>query len=250
MSLGKNEVMRQSRVYTSQPLLAADSVELTGSQSHYLTRVLRLSEGDSITLFNGDGRDYSGVISEIQRHRLLVRLDDNRVPGNESLLQITLVQAISRGDRMDYCLQKATELGVACIQPVTSSRIEVRLKETRLAKRLAHWQGVVVSACEQCGRAVVPDVKTPLSLSQWLATVDKSRLLVLDPAAENSLSSFAVKGDAISILVGPEGGFSVEEMEQLRSTGVKAVSLGPRVLRTETAGPTAIAVLQAIAGDL
>ncbi len=242
--------MRQSRVYTSQSMSLADQVELVGSTSHYLTRVLRLAKGDPVTLFNGDGWDYSGEVCEIQGQRILVNLLDSKVPGNESPLKITLVQAISRGERMDYSLQKATELGVFCIQPVTSRRVEVRLDNARQAKRLAHWQRLVISACEQSGRAVVPNVNAPLSLDEWLADKAATPRLVLDPLAKITISSFSVIGDAISILIGPEGGFTDEEMEQAQASGLTAVSLGPRVLRTETAGPVAISVLQASAGDL
>ena len=148
--------MRQSRIYTSQTLLPADSIELEGKASHYLTRVLRLSEGDSLTLLNGDGRDYSAEISGVRNKLVQVRLLESKKPGNESPLKINLVQAICRGERMDYVLQKATELGVFSIQPLKSQRVEVRLDETRQAKRMAHWQGVVISACEQSGRALVP----------------------------------------------------------------------------------------------
>ena len=242
--------VRQSRVYTAQSLDSVNSIELTGSSSHYLTRVLRLSKGAPIILFNGDGRDYSGEICEIQRQSVLVRLTDSQVAGNESVLKITLVQAVSRGERMDHSLQKATELGVVCIQPVLSSRVGIRLKEDRMAKRMAHWQGVVVSACEQSGRAVIPEVKKPLTLVQWLAVVDELPRLVLDPSADNKLSSISMTARAVSILVGPEGGLTAAEIEEASLSGVKKVSLGPRILRTETAGPAAIAVLQAIAGDL
>ena len=151
---------------------------------------------------------------------------------------------------MDYSLQKATELGVVCIQPLTSRRVEVRLDKKRQAKRLAHWQGVVISACEQCGRAVVPEVKAPLSLSEWLATADASQRLVLDPASELKISSLPITGNAVSVLVGPEGGLTCKELDDVRARGITAVSLGPRVLRTETAGSATIAVLQAGAGDL
>jgi 16S rRNA (uracil1498-N3)-methyltransferase len=242
--------VRQSRVYTAQSLDSVNSIELTGPTSHYLTRVLRLSKGAPIILFNGDGRDYSGEICEIQRQSVLVRLVDSQVAATESALNITLVQAISRGERMDYSLQKATELGVVCIQPILSSRVGVRLKEDRMAKRLVHWQGVVVSACEQSGRAVIPEVKKPLSMAQWLDVVDESPRLVLDPTADNTLSSISMTGNAVSLLVGPEGGLTAAEIEEVSLRGVKTVSLGPRILRTETAGPAAIAVLQAIAGDL
>ncbi|MGB5487130.1 MAG: 16S rRNA (uracil(1498)-N(3))-methyltransferase [Lysobacterales bacterium] len=241
--------MRRSRIYTSQPLLSADSVELQGAASHYLTRVLRLSKGDPLILFNGDGRDYSAEISEVQAKRVLTRLLDSTIPGNESPMKITLVQAICRGERMDYALQKATELGVFGIQPLISHRVEVRLDKARQAKRMKHWQRVVISACEQSGRAVVPEVKSPLSMFEWLAEADDSPRVVLDPFAENRLSGLSVEGDAISILVGPEGGFTQEEADAVRLSGLTAFSLGPRVLRTETAGPAAIAVLQAKTGE-
>ena len=240
--------MRQSRIYTSQALLPADSIELEGQASHYLTRVLRLSEGDSLTLFNGDGRDYSAEISGVRNKLVQVRLLESKNPGNESPLKINLVQAICRGERMDYVLQKATELGVFSIQPLKSQRVEVRLDETRQAKRMAHWQGVVISACEQSGRALVPEVKTPLSLHEWMTSTVESPRLILDPFAENRLSGLSIALDSISILVGPEGGFTDEEMAKAGANDITSVSLGPRVLRTETAGPAAIAVLQAKTG--
>ncbi len=241
--------MRQSRLYTSQALSSTGSVEMTGSASHYLTRVLRKSEGDQVTLFNGDGWNYSGEIYEVLHQSVFIKLVGRQFPNNESELKITLVQAISRGERMDYSLQKATELGVYRIQPLMCHRVEVRLDEKRKAKRLAHWQGVVVSASEQCGRATIPDVTEPLSLQEWLQSSSLGSRLILDPQAQTSLSSVAVINNAVSILVGPEGGFSDEEMELAVKNGVTAVSLGPRVLRTESAGPAAITILQTIAGD-
>lgn len=240
--------MRQSRIHTSQPLLPAERVELSGPAGHYIARVLRLSKGDPLILFNGDGRDYSAEIAEIQSQRVTVRIIGSTIPANESPLKITLVQAVCRGERMDYALQKATELGVFCIQPLVSQRVEVRLDETRQGKRLAHWQGVVISACEQSGRAVVPEVRNPLSMPQWLATADETLRLVLDPFSANRLADVSIGENSAAILVGPEGGFTVEEVDMARANGVMAVSLGPRVLRTETAGPAAIAVLQAKTG--
>jgi len=241
--------MRQSRIHTSQPLAVANSVELTGPASHYLARVLRLSKGDGVVLFNGDGTDYFAEISEIQSQRVLARITHSRFADNESPLKITLVQAVCRGERMDYVIQKAAELGVFCIQPLISQRVEVRLDAARQSKRMLHWQGVATSACEQSGRALVPEVNAPLSMAQWLNSDDESVRLVLDPLAENKLSGVSMRGDSISVLVGPEGGFTDEEIKALRAKGLIAVSLGPRVLRTETAGPAAIAVLQAKSGD-
>jgi len=242
--------MRQSRVYTPHRLSSSGTVELEGPVSHYLSRVLRLSAGDHIGLFNGDGKNYLGEISEIRRQSVLVRLSGSELADNESPLKITLVQAISRSERMDYSLQKATELGVFRIQPVISSRVEVRLDEKRAIKRLAHWRGVVVSACEQSGRATVPEVNASVSLEDWIPGDRELPNLVLDPLSATKMSSFSIPGDAVSLLVGPEGGFTLEEMDKLQSKGAMPVSFGPRVLRTETAGPAAIAVLQSMAGDL
>lgn len=240
---------RLARIYTPQVLTVGDTVELEGQASHYLVRVLRLSVGDSVTLFNGNGEDYSGGVREIQRQRVLVSLSGNTVPGTESALKITLVQAISRGERMDYTVQKAAELGVYAIQPLLTSRVEVRLDDKRQIKRLAHWRGVTIAACEQSGRAVVPHILQPISLGDWLAGEGDAQRLVLDPDATCKLSASTIAGDSISVLIGPEGGFSPDELDQVRQKGITAVSLGPRVLRTESAGPAAIAVLQVLAGD-
>lgn len=241
--------MRQSRIHTRQPLSPAGIVELEEKAGHYLTRVLRLSKGDAVILFNGDGKDYQAEITEARPQRVLVTILDARVPENESPVKITLVQAVCRGERMDYALQKATEMGVFCIQPLITRRVEVRLDAARQTKRMTHWQNVVISACEQSGRARVPEVRTPLSLPEWVAGADQSPRLILDPSSDNKLSGVSAGGASISIMIGPEGGFTEEEMELARRHGITAVSLGPRVLRTETAGPAAIAVLQSRLGD-
>ena len=241
--------MRRSRIHTPQTLLEMNRVELEGKAAHYLTRVLRLSKGDAVTLFNGDGNDYSGEITDIQSQRVLVNITRSRAAGNESPLKIALVQAICRGERMDNALQKATELGVSGIQPLMCQRVGVRLDHARQLKRMKHWQGVVISACEQSGRAMVPEVKKPISISDWLSCADEPTRLVLHPLAKDKLSALSIAGNSLSIRVGPEGGFTEEEIDQLCADGVVAVSLGPRVLRTETAGPAAIAALQAGNGD-
>jgi 16S rRNA (uracil1498-N3)-methyltransferase len=241
--------MRLSRIFTLQHLEAGQNIRLEGPAGHYLTRVLRLSKGDEIVLFNGDGFDYPAVISEIRSQQVCALIAGGSLAGNESPLKITLVQAVCRGERMDYVLQKATELGVFCIQPLISQRVEVRLDSGRQQKRMSHWRGVVTSACEQSGRAVVPEVRDLLSVSDWLSAADGAPRLVLDPLAGRSLAGMALEGDRVSVLVGPEGGFTDDETNVFRANGLTAVTLGPRVLRTETAGPAAIAVLQAKAGD-
>lgn len=241
--------MRQSRIHTRQPLSPAGIVELEEKAGHYLARVLRLSKGNSVILFNGDGKDYPAEITEARSQRVLVKILDAHVLENESPFKITLVQAVCRGERMDYALQKATELGVFCIQPLITRRVEVRLDAARQTKRMTHWQNVVISACEQSGRARVPEIRTPLSLPEWVAGADQSPRLILDPLSDNKLSGVSACGVSISIMIGPEGGFMDEEMKLARQHGITAVSLGPRVLRTETAGPAAIAVLQSRLGD-
>lgn len=241
--------MRQSRIFTPQPLRPETTLVLDGQAGHYLVRVLRLSKGDAVTLFNGDGADYPAVISDIRSQRVQVRITGSNEPAGESPLRITLVQAVCRGERMDFVLQKATELGVYRIQPLISQRVEVRLDAARQEKRMLHWQGVVTSACEQSGRAFVPEVRNPVALPDWLGEADAPLALVLDPLAEDRLSAVQIETGAVAVLVGPEGGFTDDELKAVREKGVQAVSLGPRILRTETAGPAAIAVLQAKSGD-
>jgi len=241
--------MRQSRLFTAQPLQPETTLVLDGPAGHYLVRVLRLSQGDTVTLFNGDGADYPAVITGIRSQRVQIRITGSVKPAGESPLRITLVQAVCRGERMDYVLQKATELGVFRIQPLISQRVEVRLDAARQEKRMLHWQGVVTSACEQSGRAFVPRVENPVALPDWLGAADGPAALVLDPLAEDRLSGVPAGAGAIAVLVGPEGGFTEDELKAVREKGVLAVSLGPRILRTETAGPAAIAVLQAKSGD-
>jgi 16S rRNA (uracil1498-N3)-methyltransferase len=241
--------VRISRIFTAQDLNPDSSLLLEEKSSHYLTRVLKLRAGDPLVVFNGDGFDYAAEISSINRKLVELSVSAKLPAAAESKLQITLVQAISRGERMDLTLQKATELGVSAIRPLLTERVEVKLDQKRTEKRMVHWRGVVISACEQSGRAKVPEVFSPGSLDDWLALESDAQRLVLEPQAEQSLAGQTFSNGQLELLVGPEGGFSENELRKLKIGGVKAVSLGPRVLRTETAGPAAIAVLQSIAGD-
>jgi len=201
-----------------------------------------------IVLFNGDGHDYASELLRFGKNTATLSVKSRLPAARESGLDITVVQAISRGERMDQTLQKCTELGVKCFQPLQSERVEVRLKADKPAKRREHWQAVVISACEQSGRAVVPEVLMPLDVHDWLRAGPAGSRLVLAPGAETPLSRIEISGP-VQIAVGPEGGFSEFEMNQMALNGLQAVSLGPRVLRTETAAPAAVAVLQALAGD-
>lgn len=242
--------MRQSRIYTTQPLHTGETIELEARASHYLANVLRLSVGAALVLFNGDGNDYLAEVVQVNKQKILAHLLHAEICNTESRLGITLVQAISKGERMDYCVQKAAELGADAIQPLLTRRVVVKMDQKRLAKRLAHWQAVAVSACEQSGRARIPTILEPLTLDQWLMTQANGERLVLAPESPQKLSAFRPGSNALSILVGPEGGFEDQEVAQACAAGCQALSMGPRILRTETAGPVAITLLQASAGDL
>ena len=246
-------VVRVHRVYTPQVLEPGREIQLEEQASHYLGRVLRVAAGQGLVLFNGDGHEYSGEVLRPARAGMSLRIEA-RLPGlPESPLPITVVQAMSRGERMAETLQKCTELGVAGFQLLDTERVEVRLRGDKLAKRMAHWHGVIVSACEQCGRSRVPELAPPVLLDEWLSADTDAGRLVLDPGADRSLAQQA--GDAgtlfpVQLAVGPEGGFSDGELARMRVAGVMGVRLGPRILRTETAAPAAVAVLQALRGDL
>ena len=245
--------MRIHRIHTAQVLRPDCEVLLEESSSHYLSRVLRVGAGDAVVLFNGDGHDYAAEVLSPARRQMRVRVD-SRLPGlAEPPVAITVVQALSRGERMDQTLQKCTELGAAAFQLLLSERVEVRLGADKLDKRMEHWRGVVVAACEQCGRARVPVLAPPVALDEWLEADTEAVRLVLDPGADRSLAQWAVDSGAtpsVHLAIGPEGGFSEAELGRLRAAGVEGVSMGPRTLRTETAAPAAVAVLQALLGDL
>lgn len=241
--------MRIHRVHTYQALEPGLDVALQESGAHYLGRVLRVGVGQPVVLFNGDGHDYAAEVRRVTRREIALAVS-SRLPGlAESALRITVVQALSRGERMDHTLQKCTELGAAAFQPLVSERSGVRLEGEKLERRLEHWQAVVISACEQCGRARVPPVRPPLTLLGWLNQSDGGSRLVLDPNAALPLAG-ADPAEAVELAVGPEGGFSEAEFALMDGAGVAGVSLGPRILRTETAAPSAVAILQCLHGDL
>ena len=241
--------MRIQRVHTYQVLEPGQELVLDEGPAHYLSRVLRVAVGQAVVLFNGDGHEYAAEVRQVGRGKVAL-LVNSRLPGlTEPGLEITVVQALSRGERMDLTLQKCTELGVAAFQPLSSARSEVRLTGDKLERRLGHWQGVVISACEQCGRARVPPVRSPLSIEAWLEQGIGGSRLVLDPEAPRALARAAFT-DRVEVAVGPEGGFAAGELELMEARGVQRVNLGPRILRTETAAPAAVAILQCLRGDL
>lgn len=240
---------RPVRIHTRQDLHEGAEIRLEQQPARHLVKVLRRRIGDPVVLFNGDGREHNGAIIDYRApDHCTVHLTASYMPSVESPLAITLVQAIGRGERMDWSIQKACELGVASIVPVFTERTEVKLTGERADKRLAHWQGVAVAACEQSGRVRIPDIEAPVQLTA--AAFKVSPRYYLDPTAEHS-PSVVERPDPLEALIaiGPEGGFTEPELDWLSRQGFAGLRLGPRVLRTETAGPAAIAVLQSLFGD-
>ena len=238
--------MRLSRFFIDAPLSLGQH-ELPEAQAHYIGRVLRHAAGDAVQLFDGSGQEYLGELIEVGKKTVRVELREQFAGQAESPLRIHLGQGLSRGERMDWAIQKATELGVGEITPIVSERCEVRLKDERADKRMAHWRQVAISACEQCGRSVLPVLHAPQTLAEWQAAVQAELKLVLHPVAA-PLESHA-KPQTLAFLIGPEGGLSDAEVEQAKTAGFHAARLGPRVLRTETAPVVALAVAQQLWGD-
>jgi 16S rRNA (uracil1498-N3)-methyltransferase len=259
--------VRLTRVYVEAALRPGSLVELPPDTASHLAKVLRARSGDEVILFNGDGREFSGAIETVRGSRVSASVGDGRPVDRESPLSVTLVQCVPRGDRMDFIVQKATELGVARMVPVLSQRSVVRLDQTQAASKAIHWRAVAVSACEQCGRNRLPVIEPARPLLNYLGDLPPRAglRLVLEPESaphEGGLahSEAAVRTDAVStdaalptdaeIAIGPEGGFASDELEAFRVAGFTQIGLGPRILRTETAAIAALVWLQARFGDM
>ncbi len=245
--------MRIPRIYQTIPLREGEIINLDSQATAHVARVLRLKIDDQIIVFNGEGGEYLGVIEAVDKRSVTVRLGAQQQPVTESPLQITLVQGVSRGERMDYTLQKSVELGVSEIYPVTTQHIAVHMDTVRAQKKQNHWQGIVNSACEQSGRDAVPTVHALQSLQACVEGLDPNEAqlhVVLDHRAVSTFSSIDV-GNAgrIVFVAGPEGGLSDEERQWLIAKSFTAIAMGPRILRTETAAIAAIAIMQARWGD-
>lgn len=243
--------MANLRFYTNSPLVLNETVQLSESAAAHATRALRLTEGDHAILFNGDGHNYDCTLTTVKKNSVTATITHASEVHNESPLNITLLQAISSGDRMDFTIQKAVELGVKSIQPITSKRSVVKLSAERAEKRTEHWQNIAISACEQSGRAYVPKVLTPVSLENWFsqnASTDTTRIL-LNPIGAKRLTEIQKPTGEIQLLIGAEGGLSQEEIDLATSHHFQSIVLGPRILRTETAALTAIAAMQLVWGD-
>jgi len=243
--------MRTIRIYVDQPLTVGAEMPLPAQAGEHVARVLRLAVNDAVTLFNGDGNDYPAILCGVGKREVNVRIERVDPANNESPLALTLAQGVARGEKMDLIVQKATELGVTRIVPLLTERSEVKLDATRAEKRLAHWRAVVASACEQSGRARLPEVCPTQPLQVWLDGLadDGATRLALLP--EGNLRPRALQFGAAGglLVVGPEGGLGERDVSALRKASFNGLQLGPRILRTETAGLAALAALQALHGD-
>lgn len=242
----KGTCVRVPRLFVDMPLVSGTEVQLDADSAHYLFKVLRLRSGAELLLFNGTGGEYQAVLGSSKS--AMVSIGTSIAREAESPLKLYLAQGISRGERMDYTVQKAVELGVTEIMPLCTERCGVMLDGARMEKRVQHWQRVVHSACAQCGRNRVPRVSAVRPLSAWLDSAEGQRL-VLHPPAAVGLAAIESATD-ITLLIGPEGGLSDAELAMARRAGFTPVHLGPRVLRTETAAVVALSVIQALWGDL
>lgn len=240
--------MRIPRIFTSKLLANGEIIELEEPSSHHLSKVLRMQPGRNLILFNGLGGEFAASIVSINKKTVSVAIGDFEPCNRQSPLKLELAIAVSRGERMDWVLQKATELGVTCITPLFTERTEVKLDGERLDKKLHHWQQILISACEQCQRNIIPVLNEPMEVADWLPQVEAELKFVLHhrdnygfPAEQSATS--------VALLIGPEGGLSDEEIAWAVAKNFSPLTLGPRVLRTETAPIAAISLVQYLWGD-
>ncbi len=249
-----NHRQRSTRVYHDEAIADRQQITLTATASRHLLRVLRLRPGDALTVFDGLGGEYPARLLASESSRLAtLALEGRRDRERESPLSLTLAQVVARGEKMDLIIQKAVELGVQHIIPLTSQRCNVHLDPRRAEKRHRHWQGIIIAACEQCGRNRLPRLAPVTTIDDWLAQpAQAATRLLLSPGAERTLGEWASgtpATDEIQLLIGPEGGLADEEIERCSRAGCRELRLGARILRTETAGLAALAALQALLGD-
>ena len=244
--------MRTTRIHVEQPLALGAELALPAQAAEHVARVLRMNAGDALTVFNGDGFDYTTTLTSVGKRDVMVHVDGREAVANESPLRLTLAQAVARGEKMDLIVQKATELGVSRIVPLFTERSEVKLDAARAEKRLQHWRAVVASACEQSGRVRVPEVLPAVSLQVWLESLadDGAQRLALLPEGTLRARDIGFSAAGGWLVVGPEGGLGERDVSMLQEARFQGLRLGPRILRTETAGLAALAALQALHGDL
>lgn len=239
--------MRISRIYTEARLTSHATIELTGDQAHYLGRVLRTKVGHVVALFNGEDGEFQGEVLAVSKKGVEILLADSVTTKAESLYPVHIGLGLSRGERMDYAIQKATELGVTEITPLFTEHSEVKLNDERAEKRRLHWQKIAINACEQSGRCTIPTIHPPASFNDWLEQVPAGQGFMLDHLGSSAFTT--ERPDATFLLIGPEGGISDDEKVAATHAGFQSVRLGPRVLRTETAPVVALTAIQLRWGD-
>lgn len=242
--------MQLTRIYQNTLLQVGTELELDERSHHYLVRVLRVKKDDPLILFNGKGGEYQARIVEASKKKIRVEVQTFNEVDLESPLSLHLGQSIAKGEKMDFILQKAVELGVHEITPLNTIRSNVKIPASREAKRLEHWNGIIVSACEQCGRNKLPVLHPPTTLKKWLVEVKDWTGFVLSPFGAPEVLPTGLPNQKAAILIGPEGGFDADEIKLAKANHFSILNLGPRILRTETAGLAAMSILQAAFGDM
>jgi 16S rRNA (uracil1498-N3)-methyltransferase len=239
------------RIFHSGPLGEGVEVRLTGGAAAHLGKVLRLRENDELVVFNGDGLDHMARILLVSRHDVTVEVGAGRETQTESPISVMLLQGICRNQRMDLLIQKSTELGIRSIQPLICERSVAKMDRNRADRKVEHWRGVAISACEQCGRARIPAVEPPVRLAEVFEALDAATAkLMLDPEGSDTVAEAVGSSHSVALLVGPEGGLTRAERELATAAGFRRVRLGPRTLRTETAPIVALSIIQYLSGDL
>ncbi|WP_164503501.1 16S rRNA (uracil(1498)-N(3))-methyltransferase [Pleionea sediminis] len=242
--------MRLNRVFVDDELAENKLVSLPSDVVRHLITVLKMKEGESLIVFNGDGFSYHATIDSINKREVKVSIDRQESSNNESPLKLHLYQAVARGDKMDFTIQKSVELGVTEITPIFTERCGVKLSTDRLEKKLNHWQKVIISACEQCGRNQLPKLNRPKSLPELVGDSEVDEfMLILNPHSGKRIAELE-RSTHFSLVIGPEGGLTDDEVSAFEKNGCSSVKLGPRILRTETAGLAVIAIMQSIFGDV
>lgn len=242
--------MRTIRIYQPSTYQSGQSMTLSEQAGQHVGTVLRMKPGDPLTLFSGDNQECEAIVESVKKREVIVSLGTVCDVSRESPLAIHLAQGLSKGDRMDLVMQKAVELGVASITPLITERCAVKLDKERMAKKREQWQAIAIAACEQSGRNQIPLVHLPIALSTYIQTIDAGLKLILHPVGSKTWRDYDLQQSNIALLIGPEGGLSDTEIAMACDQGFHALSLGPRILRTETAAITALSLLQAVAGDL
>ena len=241
--------MRLTRIYQPQALSAGQILNLSKEAAGHLIRVLRLQVGDDFIVFNGKAGEFHAIIIELSKNMVTVKLGEFDAVSRESSLQITLEQAVLRSDKMDYVLQKAVELGVTRFIPLITARSTLKLAPERWQKRSLHWQGVMLAACEQSGRTRLPKLENPMTFDVATTSIKAEQRIILQPCVKQNINSLP-GCQSVAVLVGPEGGWSENELKCARVATYSPIQLGPRVLRAETAGLAAVSIVQSLYGDL